>query len=451
MTTNDDRNEVSTTRRQFLEMSGRSAAASALLAAAAQPVHAAEDNTIRLALVGCGGRGTGAVNNALSTQGGPVKLFAMADLFEQRLGNSLNALNRRFSDQVDVPTERRFLGFDAYRKAIDCLRPGDVVLLTTHAAFRPMMFEYAVEKGINVFAEKSFATDGPNLRRWLAAASLSEEKNLKVGVGFMWRHSKARQEVIKRIHDGEIGDVHTLRIYRVQSRVHCPLYSGDDSELAFQIKHPNAFRWLSGGLFVDWHCHNVDVACWTKGAWPVSAQGFGGRCYEQAGNQCDHYTVEYDFPDGTKLFAFSRYMPNCWQTYSDYAHGSKGSAVLMESLRTPGTRIYRSQQMVEDELAWEYTESEPDPYVVEWQKLLDAIRQDTLHNEARRAGEADAAALMGRIATHTGQYITWDQVMQSKHQFVEDIDAMTFDTPAPIQASEGGLYPGVLPGVTTEC
>jgi predicted dehydrogenase len=250
-----------------------------LVAAAAQRVHAAEDNTIRLALVGCGGRGTGAVNNAFSAQGGPVKLVAMADLFEHRLSSSLKALQGRFSDRVDVPAERQFLGFDAYRKAIDCLRRGDVVLLTTHAAFRPMMF---------VFAEKSFATDGPNVRRWLAAAVLSEEKNLKVGVGFMWRHSKARQEVIERIHDGEIGDVHTLRIYRVQSKVHCPAYSGDQNELTFQIKHPNAFRWVSGGLFVDWHCHNVDVACWTKGAWPVSAQGFGGRCYEQAGNQCDH-------------------------------------------------------------------------------------------------------------------------------------------------------------------
>lgn len=452
MTTNKNRNEVSTSRRRFLEISGQSAVASVLVAAAAKPVHAAEDNTIRLALVGCGGRGSGAVKNAFSTRGGPVKLIAMADLFQQRLSNSLGSLKRRFPDYVDVPEERQFLGFDAYRKAIDCLSPGDVVLLTTHAAFRPMMFEYAVEKGINVFAEKSFATDGPNLRRWLAAAEVSEAKNLKVGVGFMWRHSKARQEVINRIHDGEIGDLHTLRIYRVQSRVHCPPYSGTgDSELAFQIKHANAFRWVSGGLFVDWHCHNIDVACWTKGSWPVKAQGFGGRCYEQVGNQCDHYAVEYDFADGTKLFAFSRYMPGCWQTYSDYAHGSKGSAVLMESLNTPGTRIYKSQQMIDDQLVWEYTEQEPDPYVVEWQRLLDAIRQDKPHNEARRAGEADAAALMGRIATHTGQYVTWDQVMQSEYRFVDDIDAMTFDTSAPIHANQQGLYPAVVPGISKEC
>ena len=146
----------------------------------------------------------------------------MADLFEDRLQSSFKALKDKFPDQVDVPPERQFLGFDAYKKAIDCLGPGDVVLLTTHAAFRPMYLEYAVQKGVNVFAEKSFATDGPAVRRWLKAAELAEQKNLKVSVGFMWRHSQARQEVINRIHDGAIGDVHTLRIYRVHGPVQCP-------------------------------------------------------------------------------------------------------------------------------------------------------------------------------------------------------------------------------------
>ncbi len=212
----------STTRREFLKVTGSSAAALGLAGVVVPHCHAAEDSTIRLALVGCGGRGTGAVANAFSTTGGPVKLYAMADLFEHRLNGSLNTLSGRFADQVDVPPDRRFLGFDAYQKAIDCLGPGDVVLLTTHAAFRPMHLEYAVKKGVNVFAEKSFATDAPAARRWLKAAELSEQKNLKVGVGFMWRHSQARQEVIQRIHDGAIGDVHTLRIYRVHGPVHVP-------------------------------------------------------------------------------------------------------------------------------------------------------------------------------------------------------------------------------------
>ena len=209
-------------RRQFLRNSGKIVTGSVLAGVALPRIYAGEKNTIRLALVGCGGRGTGAVADAFSATGGPVKLYAMADLFEKRLQSSLNNLKKNFQAELDVPPERQFIGFDAYKKAIDCLRPGDVVLLTTHAAFRPMQFEYAVKKGINVFAEKSFATDAPAVRRWLKAAEASERKNLKVGVGFMWRHSKARQEVIQRIHDGVIGDVHTLRIYRVHGPVHCP-------------------------------------------------------------------------------------------------------------------------------------------------------------------------------------------------------------------------------------
>jgi predicted dehydrogenase len=437
-------------RRQFLKRSGRLLAGSAITGVALPRIYAAGDNTIRLALVGCGGRGTGAVADAFQASGGPVKLYAMADLFEQRLQSSLSNLQKDFADKLDVPPERRFIGFDAYKKAIDCLSPGDVVLLTTHAAFRPLHFEYAVKKGVNVFAEKSFATDAPAVRRWLKTAELSEQKNLKVGVGFMWRHSQARQETIKRIHDGAIGDVHTLRIYRVHGPVHCPSFLGNVNELAFQLQHPNSFTWVSSGFFIDWHCHNIDVACWTKGAWPVSAQGFGGRCYEQAGNQFDHYTVEYTFDDGTKLLAFTRGMNNCWSTYSDYAHGSKGSAVLMETLGEPKPKIYKSHKMIPENLAWEFGRNDPNPYRAEWQLLLDAIRQDKPHNEARRAGEAEIAALMGRMATHTGQYLTWDQVLKSGFKFVKDIDNMTFETEAPIHAGPGGIYPAPQPGITKE-
>ncbi len=439
----------SKSRRDFLKLSGQVTAAS-VLAGIGPRLYAGEHNTIKLALVGCGGRGTGAVADALAAKGGPVKLHAMADLFEKRLVNSLKHLKGIAPEKIDVPPARQFVGFDAYKKAIDLLSPGDVVLLTTHAAFRPMMFEYAVKKGIHVFAEKSFATDGPNVRRWLKAAEVSEKKNLKVGVGFMWRHSEARKQAIQRIHDGMIGDVHTLRIYRVHGPVHCPPLPAGANEIAFQLQHPNSFNWVSSGFFIDWHCHNVDVACWTKGAWPVSAQGFGGRCYPEAGNQFDHYTVEYTFADGTKLFAFSRHMNGCWNTYSDYAHGSKGSAVIMATLGQPKPKIYKGHDMKPDNLIWKYGKNDPNPYRVEWQLLLDAIRQDKPHNEARRAGEAEVAALMGRIATHTGQYVTWDEVMKSNFTFIEDIDNLSFDTEAPIHADSEGRYAAPQPGITKE-
>ena len=439
------------TRRKFLTDSGKVIAASVLASSAMSRVHAAEDNTIRLALVGCGGRGSGAVADAFAAKGGPVKLYAMADLFEHRLTNSFNNLNGRFADRMDVSSDRRFLGFDAYKKAIDSLRPGDVVILTTHAAFRPLHFEYAVNKGVNVFMEKSFATDGPATRRHLAAAELSEKKGLKVGVGFMWRHSTSRQETIKRIQDGAIGDVHTMRIYRVHGPVQCPPLPKDVNELTFQLQHPNSFTWVSSGFFIDWHCHNIDVACWAKGAWPVSAQGMGGRSYPTAGNQFDHYTVEYTFADGTKLFSFSRHIKGCWETYSDYVHGSKGSALLMASLGDPKCKIYKGHNMTSDNLIWKYPERDCNPYHAEWQILLDAIRQNKPHNEARRAGEAEIAALMGRIATHSGQMITWDQVKNSNFQFVKDIDNMTFQTPAPIHPGPDGIYAAPQPGITKEC
>ena len=372
-----------TSRREFLRWTGQTVAVSTLAGLAVPYCHAAQDSTIRLALVGCGGRGTGAIVNALSTTGGPVKLVAMADLFEDRVQSRLKTLREQFADQVDVPAERQFVGFDAYQKAIDCLGSQDVVVLTTHAAFRPLHFEYATKKGVNVFAEKSFGTDGPAVRRWLKAAELSEQKNLKVGVGFMWRHSEARQEVISRIHDGMIGDVHTLRIYRVHGPVYCPPRPKDQNELVFQLQYPNSFTWVSSGFFIDWHCHNIDVACWAKGAWPVKAQGMGGRCFEQAGNQFDHYTVEYTFADGAKLFCFSRHMNSCWETYADYVHGAKGSAVIMSNLAQPKPRIFASQRIEEDTPVWEYGKNDPNPYDVEWQLLVEAIRQDKRHNEAR--------------------------------------------------------------------
>ncbi len=441
----------SSSRRDFLKNTGRLGAASMLAATLGPRVYAAGDEAIRLALVGCGGRGTGAVVDAFSAGGGPVKLWAMADVFESRLKGSLANLVPSYADRVEVPPERRFVGFDGYRKAIDTLRPGDVVILATHAAFRPLHFEYAVQRGVNVFMEKSFAVDGPAVRRLLRAADASEKKGLKVGVGFMWRHSKAREEVVARIHDGAIGDVHTMRIYRVHGPVHCPRRPAEMNELAFQIQHATSFTWASAGFFVDWHCHNVDVACWIKDAWPVRAQGFGGRCYPESGNQFDHYAVEYTFEDGAKLFAFSRHMNGCWNTYSDYAHGTKGSALIMAQLGDPRPVIYRSQKMEPDQVVWQYGRPDDNPYVVEWQLLLDAVRAGRKHNEARRAAMADAVALMGRIATHTGQYVTQDQVLNSDFQFVADIDTMTFDTPAPIHEGPDGLYPAPQPGITKEC
>jgi predicted dehydrogenase len=220
--------------------------------------------------------------------------------------------------------------------------------------------------------------------------------------------------------------------------------------VAFQIRNPNSFTWVSSGFFVDWHCHNVDVACWAKGAWPVSAQGMAGRSCPEAGNQFDHFAIEYTFPDGTKLYSFSRHMSGCWETYADYAHGSKGSAVIMSSLADPKPKIYSGQEMSPEKIVWQRREPDCNPYQDEWQLLLDAIRGNKEHNEVRRACQASIAAIMGRAAAHTGGVVTWDQAMNSDFRFVADIDGLTFEKEAPIHEGPDGLYPAPRPGATKE-
>ncbi|MFO0951122.1 MAG: Gfo/Idh/MocA family oxidoreductase [Isosphaeraceae bacterium] len=333
-------------RRDFLKTSGGVVAASALSGVAIPSVHAAEDNTIRVALVGCGGRGTGAASNALSTQSGPIKLVAMADVFEERLRSSYDTLKEEFGNKVDVTEDREFVGFDGYQHAMDCLRPGDVVIMATPPAFRWVQFKYAIEKNLNAFMEKPVTVDGPTTKRMLELGEEASKKGLKVGVGLMCRHCEAREELHKRINDGQIGDVIMLRAYRQTGPVGWALTEpkpDDVSELLWQIKRFHGFLWASGGCFSDFLIHNIDECCWMKDAWPEKAQGSGARAYR--GNYIDqnfdNYSVEYTFGDGTKMFLEGRNIPGCHQEFASYVHGTKGCAVISTSSHTPAKcRIY---------------------------------------------------------------------------------------------------------------
>ena len=293
-------------RRAFLKNTGQLAAASSLAALAVPHVHAAENNTIQIALVGCGGRGTGAAANALAIANGPTKLVAMADVFEDRLTASYSGLKKQCADKMDVTDDRKFVGFDGYRKAIDCLRPGDVVIFATPPAFRWVHFGYAIEKGVNVFMEKPVTVDGPTTKRMYALADAASAKNLKVAVGLMWRHCRARRELVDRVKQGQIGDVIAMRAYRM----HPPVGSFNSgpkpdniTDLEYQIRRFHSFLWASGGCYSDFYIHNIDELCWMKGAWPVQAQATGGRHYrgDNVDQNFDNYAVEYTFPDGTKL------------------------------------------------------------------------------------------------------------------------------------------------------
>ena len=444
-------------RREFLKNAGQAAAAAALAtgAAGAVPhVHAGEDSTIQLALVGCGGRGTGAVGDALSTQSGPIKLVSMADVFQHRLDGSYAALEKAFGKQLDVPKERRFLGFDAYRKAMDCLRPGDVVILTTPCAFRWVHFGYAIEKGLNVFMEKPTTVDGPSTRKMLELADLSARKNLKVGVGLMCRHCKARWELLDRIRGGQIGEIITMRTCRLVGPAG---FTGprpaDLSELLFQVQQYLSFLWASGGLVHDYTSHNIDECCWMKGAWPVRAQGSGGRCFrgDAVDQNFDNYSVQYHFADGTELWMQSRNIAGCHGEFASYAHGTKGSAVISTYMHTPAKcRIYKSHNFVKDDLVWAFPQPEPNPYQLEWDHLIEAIRQDRPFNEAGRGVEASLVQIMGRMACHTGRVITWDEALNHDHEFAPGLDKLTMDSPAPLPIGPDGKYPQPQPGMHPE-
>ena len=448
MSPSDHSGSLSHTRRDFLKHTGGAMAAAAVTGtlAVSRFAHAGEDNTLKLALVGCGGRGTGAVSQAMSTKG-PTKLVAMADFFDNRLESSYKGLASRFEKQVDVPKQRRFIGLDAYRHAIDAVSPGGVVLLATPPGFRPIHVEYAISKGCHLFMEKSFAVDAPGIRRVLKAGKLAQEKNLKVASGLMSRHYKPLEEIIEKIHDGAIGKVITCWAYREHGPVGFTPKSPGMTELAHQIRNYSNYTWLNGSFLLDWLIHNLDVCCWVKGAWPVSAQGHGGRQVRDVPDQLfDHYGVQYTFPDGTCLFAQGRHMANCWGFFGDVIHGTTGSAVLGEGITDP--RLYKTHERVAANEVWRYQGPPCQHYQVEHDLLFAAIREDKPYNETERSAYAALTGILGRMASESGKEITWDQAMGSDLELAPGLDNYTVDSNPPVMPDANGHYPVAMPGFT---
>ena len=449
------------TRREFIKTTGRIAAVSALAGVTLPHVHAAGGDLIQLALVGCGGRGGGAARNALASHGGPMKLVAMADVFEPRLNEAYESIKKEGGDKVDVSQDRKFIGFDGYKKAMDCLKPGDIVILTTPPAFRWVHFSYAISKGLNVFMEKPVTVDGPTSREMLKLAEESVAKNLKVGVGLMSRHSRALQELHQRVQDGEIGDLILMRGYRMHGPVGHAFqvkWPGDPSELLWQVRHFHGFLWASGGCFSDFYIHHIDQLCWMKNAWPVKAQALGGRHYKTSpegapyvDQNFDTYTVEYTFGDGAKMYMDGRCENGCNDIYSSYLHGSKGMAIAAKSgdCGAPST-TFKGQNPQRSNMIWtsKVPADQQDPYLNEWNDLMDAIRKDQPYNEAKRGIETSLVTSMGRMAAHTGQEITFEDMLGCEHEFAPDVDKLTMDSPAPLVANAEGQYPKPMPGIT---
>jgi predicted dehydrogenase len=454
-------NDNLTSRREFLKSSGRMAAASALAGTAIPYVHAAGSNTIQVALIGSGGRGTGAAANALSVKNGPLKLVAIADVFAERVRRSYENLKKGYPSLVDVPAHRQFVGFDAYKQAMDCLKPGDIAIFASPPGFRWVHFTYAVQKGLNVFMEKPITVDGPTSRRMFELDEAAKKKNLKVGVGLMSRHSRELQELAQRVQDGQLGEIILQRGYRMHGPIgffsSLPKPSGI-SELLYQVQRFHSFLWASGGNYSDFYIHIIDHLGWMKGAWPVKAQALGGRHYRQSpegityvDQNLDVYAVEYTYADGTTFLFDGRCMTGCNDIYCSYLHGSKGMAIVSRSgdCGTPSA-IFKGQTPKRSDMVWESKVSgaEQDPYQNEWNDLVDAIRQDKPYNELKRGVEASLVTSLGRMAAHTGQEITYEQILNCEHEFAPEADKLTMDSPAPLRAGPDGKYPAPMPGIT---
>jgi predicted dehydrogenase len=441
-----DRSNKTTSRRKFFQQSGGIVAGAALASTLSTQAYAGEQDTIKIALVGCGGRGTGAATQALSTQG-PTKLWAVADFFDARLQPTLQFLSGQFAKQADVPKERQFVGLDAYKKAIDSLGPGGVVLLTTPPAFRPIHLEYAVAQGCHVFMEKSFAVDAPGVRRVLKAGEEAKKKNLKIAGGLMSRHYKPLEEAVAQLHSGLIGEIIALWSYREHGPVGFTPKPAGMSELGHQIRNYSNFTWLNGSFLLDWLIHDIDVCCWIKDAWPVSAQGQGGRQVRTEPDQLfDHYAVEYSFADGTRMFAQGRHIAACWDFCGNVIHGAKGSAVGSGWGQRPA--IYKGHKRTRQDLIWEYKGPECNDYQAEHDLLFDAIRHDKPHNEAERCAKATMAGIIGRMAAESGKEVTWDQAIQSNLELAPGLNQYTMDSNPPVMPDAQGHYPIAMPGMT---
>jgi myo-inositol 2-dehydrogenase/D-chiro-inositol 1-dehydrogenase len=419
-----------TSRRDFVKQSSAVAAAGslALNLGAARFVHAkGADDTIKIGVVGCGGRGTGATQQALSTTGGPVKLVAMGDAFEDSVEKAYTALSKGNAEKIDCPKERRFFGLDAYQKVL--ASDVDLVILATPPGFRPVHFEAAVKAGKHVFMEKPVAVDGAGVRRVLAAVAESKKKNLAVGVGLQRRHDDGYLETIKRLHDGAIGDIVCGRAYWCSNGVWDPRKTREQcsSDMEFQMRNWYYYNWLSGDQINEQHIHNIDVINWVKNAAPVAAQGQGGREVRvdpKYGEIYDHTAIEFIYADGSRMFSYGRHIPGCWNSVTEAVHGTKGFCQVDKGMINAGGNewTYRGQKTAKG--------AKGNAYQVEHDVLQASIRSGNPINEGEYGASSTMTAILGRLAAYSGKEVKYDQALQSSI-VLGPYDALSFDTPVP--------------------
>lgn len=430
---NQPKSGSQTNRRDFLKTTSAAVLGGSLLGGLTieRSAFAAPDDTLKIALIGCGGRGSGAADQALSTAG-KVKLVAMADVSPTHLKDKLELLKTQHADRVDVPEDRQFTGFDAYKQAIAL---ADVVILATPPGFRPIHFEEAVKAGKHIFTEKPVAVDGPGIRKFLAAAEIAKQKNLKVGVGFQRHHQAGYIDTIKRLHDGAIGDIVSMRCYWNGNRPWKHPRKPGMSEMEFQMDNWYYFTWLCGDHIVEQHVHNLDVINWVKQSHPIRAHGMGGCQTPRNSNDgeiFDHHAVEFEYADGSRLYSQCRHIKGCWDSVSEHVQGTKGLCDV-------------SGYRIKGETNWHHGGKDPkSPYQVEHDDLFDAIRNNKPYFEAEYGAHSTMTAIMGRMATYSGKQIEWDKALNSEVSLAPG--AYAWDAKPKPEAGADGLYPMPMPG-----
>jgi myo-inositol 2-dehydrogenase/D-chiro-inositol 1-dehydrogenase len=433
-----------TSRRDFMKTSTTVAVGAGLLGALSPRVFAKGSDTLRIGLVGTGGRGCGAVGDCLRANPA-TKLVAVGEIFEDRLQSGLKGLEEAFHSQtgrIAVDEAHRFTGFDAYHQVL--ASDIDLVILATPPGFRPIHFEAAVNAGKNVFMEKPVAVDGPGIRRVLAANEVAKSKNLKVGVGLQRHHQPMYIESLKRIHDGEIGDVTALRVYWNGTTPWDPRKSHEEckGEMEYQIRNWYYYVWLCGDHIVEQHIHNLDVGNWVKQTHPVRCWGMGGRQQrtdKKYGEIFDHHAVEYEYPDGSRMFSQCRQQNGNWNSVSEHAIGTKGTLDIADG---HGSKIKSG----ESEWAYNSHGKREFPYRIEHADMGAAIRDNHPYNEAEHGAYSTLTAIMGRMATYSGRPVEWDDALNSQIDLMPE--RFAWDAQPRVMPLADGGYPVAIPGVT---
>jgi predicted dehydrogenase len=404
-------------RRDFVA----SAAAATALPLTNRPRRIGADDLVRVGLVGCGGRGTGAAAQALRTAG-PVQLVAMADAFTNRLETAHQNLckSEDVATRVNVDAGKRFTGIEAYEKVLDS--GVDLVILATPPHFRPAQFQAAVDRGVHVFMEKPVAVDGYGVRVVLAAAEKAKQKGLAVGVGLQRHHQTGYRELMQRVHQGAIGDIVAARCYWNMGSLWSVERTSAMTDLEWQMRNWLYFTWLSGDHIVEQHIHNLDVVNWAKQSYPVRACGMGGRqvrTQARFGHIYDHHAVHFEYADGTFLASQCRQIDGCWNAVSEHLIGTKGRADLDTS----------SWKLTSKTGRWEFEGEGNDPYQTEHDDLFASIRKSQPINEAENGAKSTLTAVMGRMATYTGKMVTWEQALDSPRLGPPDYGVTAYPVP----------------------